>query len=144
MTHDTKASSERVRAWLVSGCAGEPPLIDIATMRELVEMMLAAPPPSAAPGAAHVATVLPGNGFLAEVPNGLPPGTRLYTAAPVGRAGQVQEPLSAERISDLARDAQIAFCLKSGGCFEEEFARAIERACAEKWGVQLTKEGGNV
>jgi hypothetical protein len=44
-----KASSERVRAWLVSGCAGKPPLIDIAAMRELVEMMLATPPSPAAP-----------------------------------------------------------------------------------------------
>lgn len=38
------------------------------------------------------------------------------------------QPLTDEQIKATARDAQIRFCLKSGGSFEEEFARAIERA----------------
>lgn len=40
----------------------------------------------------------------------------------------VQKPLSLAKLEAAARDAQIKFCLKSGGSFEEEFARAIERA----------------
>lgn len=40
----------------------------------------------------------------------------------------VQKPLSFAQLDAAARDAQIKFCLKSGGSFEEEFARAIERA----------------
>lgn len=39
-----------------------------------------------------------------------------------------REPLPLAKLSELAREAQIKFCLKSGGSFEEEFARAIERA----------------
>lgn len=38
------------------------------------------------------------------------------------------KPLTKAQLSDVARTAQIAFCLKSGGSFEEEFARAVERA----------------
>lgn len=37
-------------------------------------------------------------------------------------------PLTFAELDAAARDAQIKFCLKSGGSFEEEFARAIERA----------------
>ena len=40
----------------------------------------------------------------------------------------VQKPLNFAQLDAAARDAQIKFCLKSGGSFEEEFARAIERA----------------
>ena len=37
-------------------------------------------------------------------------------------------PLSFEQLDEAAREAQIKFCLKGGRSFEEEFARAIERA----------------
>ena len=37
-------------------------------------------------------------------------------------------PLSFAQLDAAARDAQITFCLKSGGNFNEEFARAVERA----------------
>lgn len=40
----------------------------------------------------------------------------------------VQKPLAHGQLAKLATEAQISFCLKSGGSFEEEFARAIERA----------------
>ena len=37
-------------------------------------------------------------------------------------------PLSFAQLDEAAREAQIKFCLKGGRSFEEEFARAIERA----------------
>ena len=37
-------------------------------------------------------------------------------------------PLTRTQINKASRDAQIAFCLKSGGTYEEEFARAVEAA----------------
>lgn len=39
-----------------------------------------------------------------------------------------KKPLTFAQLDAAARDAQIKFCLKSGGSFEEEFARAIELA----------------
>lgn len=51
-----------------------------------------------------------------------------WTVAPLVPAARKAQPLTNEQIQATARDAQIRFCLKSGGSFEEEFARAIERA----------------
>jgi len=39
-----------------------------------------------------------------------------------------RKPLTRRQINEASRDAQISFCLKSGGTYEEELARAIERA----------------
>jgi len=38
------------------------------------------------------------------------------------------KPLTRKQINEASRDAQISFCLKSGGTYEEELARALERA----------------
>lgn len=69
------------------------------------------------------------------------------------QAAQVQEPLSDGQIADLAEpfvDHLGGWQWDNGerGIHEGRdalgFARAIERECAVAWGVQLTKEGGNV
>lgn len=39
-----------------------------------------------------------------------------------------RKPLTRKQINEASRDAQISFCLKTGGTYEEELARAIERA----------------
>lgn len=41
---------------------------------------------------------------------------------------RMREPLTRQQINSASRDAQISFCLKSGGTYEEELARAIEAA----------------
>lgn len=38
------------------------------------------------------------------------------------------KPLTRKQINEASREGQISFCLKSGGTYEEEFARAIEKA----------------
>lgn len=54
-------------------------------------------------------------------------------------AGQV--PLTLAKISDLARDAQIAFCLDKHPSFEVAFARAIEAALARHPSERPAPEG---
>jgi len=50
-----------------------------------------------------VGVVLPGNGYLAEVPDGLPPGTKLY-AAP--QEAVERQPLTDTEIADCATDLE--------------------------------------
>lgn len=49
---------------------------------------------------------------------------------------RMREPLTRQQINSASRDAQISFCLKSGGTYEEELARAIEAAHG------ITQKGG--
>lgn len=39
-----------------------------------------------------------------------------------------RKPLTRKQINEASRDAQVSFCLKVGGTYEEELARAVERA----------------
>lgn len=65
-----------------------------------------------------------------------PPGATLSPGAGAGR-----KPLTKAKLSELARAAQIKFCLKSGGSFEEELARAVERAHGIVTGESSSKGG---
>lgn len=38
------------------------------------------------------------------------------------------KPLTRTQIAAASRDAQISFCLKNGGTYEEELVRVVERA----------------
>lgn len=61
------------------------------------------------------------------------------------QAAQVQEPLTIDEMRhcyDVAHEGTNIVSRLSE--FSVRVVRAVELACAEKWGVQLTKEGGNV
>lgn len=62
------------------------------------------------------------------------------------QAAQVQEPLSGQVVEELAGTCRANTCRANalGAVWPHAFAVVVQRACAEKWGVQLTKEGGNV
>lgn len=55
-------------------------------------------------------------------------------------ASRVAVPLTLPELNGLARQAQIDFCLDKASSFELAFAAAIQRACAEAWGVTLTEQ----
>jgi hypothetical protein len=75
---------------------------------------------------------------------------QLRAAVAAERERCARRPLTRKQINKASRDAQISFCLKSGGTYEEELARAIEKAHgieetaqANRHNLSISPEGGS-
>jgi hypothetical protein len=79
-------------------------------------------PAAAGEQAEPVATVLPGSGYLAEVPNGLPPGTKLYAAQ------VAKEPLTEEQRHGAFCRAEKVLMVNPNRSWRDAIADEIERA----------------